>query len=182
MPAQTRLSLGSSPRAGTILEGTGQVGYALGCQPRRSGIVTRRPRQNGLLVKGITAGLHPAIRGSSPRRSTNSVAVSQWQAHRFSAGQRGFESLQRHQAVARSTLGVARAHNPLSDRVRIPCALPVPGSSNGRASVLQTDDGGSNPSPGTNFDGGRRQTVRREAVNLVLAGSTPVAHPNVFGS
>jgi hypothetical protein len=31
---------------------------------------------------------------------------------------------------------------------------------------------------GYHFDGGRRQTVRRGSVKPVLAGSTPVAHPN----
>jgi hypothetical protein len=98
---------------------------------------------------GSTAALQAASRGSIPRGSTNFDAISQGEARRFSADQRGFDSLWRHQVVARSTLGVARAHNPVSDRVRIPCALPTPGSSNGRASVLQTDDGGSNPSPGT---------------------------------
>ena len=66
----------------------------------------------------------------------------------------------------------------LEMRVRSPPPRPTASSFNGRRAVLQAAHGGSIPSPATNLDGERTQTVRRASVKPVLAGSTPVAHPN----
>jgi hypothetical protein len=107
----------------------------------------------------------------------------------LSARQYGFESrcprqnglvVQRRALVAEGRDGDLGGLISLGMRVQFPPPLPTAGSFNGRTAVLQTAHGGSIPSPAT-IRGGRRQTVRREAVNLVLTGSTPVAHPSSPG-
>jgi hypothetical protein len=81
-------------------------------------------------------------------------------------------------SVAGSTLGVPEAHDLSCDGVRIPCPRPTPRRSEWRGACPTSRIYEVRFLDAAPFNGGRRQTARREAVNLVLAGSTPVAHPN----
>ena len=72
-----------------------------------------------------------------------------------------------------------RSHKPRN-------AGSIPASATNSRFVQWKDGGPTNRTRGfdslTGYqsDGGRRQTVRRGSVKPVLAGSTPVAHPNSF--
>src|SRR5262245_11658113 len=105
----------------------------------------------GPSFNGRIPGLHPGDEGSIPFGSTNVMRPARVQrsAHnRHAEGSRP--------SAATSSRGVRPTEGPRSykpqTRVRLLHSAPV--------------------------DGGRRQTVRREAVALVLVGSTPIAHPN----
>ena len=72
-----------------------------------------------------------------------------------------------------------RSHKPRN-------AGSIPASATNSRFVQWKDGGPTNRTRGFDsltgyqFDGGRRQTVRRGSVKPVLTGSTPVAHPNSF--
>jgi hypothetical protein len=66
-------------------------------------------------------------------------------------------------------------------RVRFPPPRPKSRFVQWKDSGLTSRSWGFDSLTGYQFDGGRRQTVRRGAVNPVLAGSTPAVHPKLSG-
>ena len=158
----------------------------------------------GLLTRAVVVRVHPegpvnyrrrlvaqladaarsdrADRGSSPREPTIQHAGAILRG-RGAAGD-GFESrASRHNGliIAEGRDGDLGSLISSGMRVRFPPPRP-------QSRFVQWEDSGPTSRSrgfdsltGYQFDGGRRQTVRRGAVNPVLAGSTPAVHPKLSG-
>lgn len=125
------------------------LGWQSRCQRENRRVrIPCAPPKMGPSFNGRTSALQAENQGSIPWGSTNSSASASGQARRLSSAEREFESLCAHQCAG--PLEGARSHKPgNASPILVPAPNSVPGSSNGRAAVLQTADEGSIPSPGT---------------------------------
>lgn len=183
-----RADRGSNPReptiaasAGTILRGRGAARVAASLSAKSAtGSNPVRPARMGSSFKGRIRGLHPRDEGSIPSGSTRAPSAN-GEAVSVSTRRCGFDSRWRHQVRCGG-----KGRRPWEPH-KLHHAGSIPASATRRRFVQWKDGGltsrsrGFDSLTGYQFDGGRRQTVRRGSVKPVLAGSTPAVHPKLSG-
>ena len=159
-----RADRGSNPREPTIpawplwtiLRGRGAARVAASLSAKSAtGSNPVRPARMGSSFNGRIRGLHPRDEGSIPSGST-----------RFGCGGKGRRPWEPHKLQHAGSIPASATMEPVR-------------SMEGRRSYMPLT--GFDSLTGHQLDGERRQTVRRGAVNPVLAGSTPAVHPKLSG-